>query len=104
MELVAQVYSLTESFPRHEQYGLAAQMQRAAVSVPSNIAEGHARETKPEYLRGLVFARGSLAELETQLLIAAGLKYLPPDAPVFATLKRCYRLLYGLMGSVRRRR
>ncbi len=102
MELVEQVYSLTEGFPRHEQYGLAAQMQRAAVSVPSNIAEGHARETKPEYLRCLVLARGSLAELETQLLVAVREQYLPADAPIFATLKRCYRLLHGLMASVRR--
>lgn len=103
MELVEQVYGLTEGFPRHELYGLASQMQRAAVSVPSNIAEGHAKDTRPEYLRGLMLARGSLAELETQLIIAVRVKYIPADAPIFASLRRCYRLLHGLIASVRRR-
>ena len=75
MDLVEQVYLLTQTFPRHEVYGLASQMQRAAVSVPSNIAEGHTREHLKEYLQHLSVARSSLAELETQLEIAARLKY-----------------------------
>jgi four helix bundle protein len=103
MDLVEQVYRLTEGFPKHELYGLAGQMQRAAISVPSNIAEGHARDTKQEYWRGLVCARGSMAELETQLLIAVRVNYLPGDAPIFEQLKLCYRLLYGLMQSVKKR-
>lgn len=75
MDLVEQVYVLTRTFPKHEIYGLASQMQRAAVSVPSNIAEGHAREHLKEYLQHISVARASLAELETQLEIAARLQY-----------------------------
>lgn len=76
IELVQIVYALTSKFPRSEVYGLASQMQRAAVSVPSNIAEGHARESTKEYLQHLSIAQASLAELETQLEIAKLLKYI----------------------------
>jgi four helix bundle protein len=75
MKLVEQVYVLTQAFPKHELYGLASQMQRAAVSIPSNIAEGHTREHLKEYLQHLSIARSSLAELETQLEIATRLDY-----------------------------
>ena len=75
MDLVEKVYLFTQTFPKHEVYGLASQMQRAAVSIPSNIAEGHTREHLKEYLQHLSMARSSLAELETQLEIAARLKY-----------------------------
>jgi four helix bundle protein len=75
MTLVEHVYRLTESFPRSETYGLASQMQRAVVSIPSNVAEGHARESSKEYLRHLSVAQGSLAELQTQLEIAVRLRY-----------------------------
>ena len=75
MELVESVYALTARFPRHELYGLTSQIQRAAVSVPSNIAEGHARESTKEYLQHLSIAQASLAELETQLEIARRLSY-----------------------------
>jgi len=79
MDLVEQVYLLTQAFPKHEMYGLASQMQRAAVSIPSNIAEGHTREHLKEYLQHLSIARASLAELETQLEIAARLEYCKPE-------------------------
>jgi four helix bundle protein len=79
MELVEQVYLLTQTFPKQEMYGLASQIQRAAVSVPSNIAEGHTREHSKEFLHHLSIAQASLAELETQLEIAARLKYLLPE-------------------------
>ena len=75
MDLVEQIYQLTQRFPKHERYGLASQMQRAAVSVPSNIAEGHTRAHSKEYLHHLSIARGSLAELQTQLEIARRLTY-----------------------------
>jgi four helix bundle protein len=77
IELVRIVYELTPKFPRSETYGLASQMQRAAVSIPSNIAEGHARESTKEYLQHLSIAQASLAELETQLEIARQLNYIP---------------------------
>jgi four helix bundle protein len=79
MDLVEGVYRLTQTFPKHETFGLASQIQRAAVSVPSNIAEGHTREHSKEYLHHLSMAQASLAELETQMEIAARLRYLPPE-------------------------
>ena len=79
IELVRTVYELTSKFPRHEIYGLSGQMQRAAVSVPSNIAEGHTRESTKEYLQHLSIAQASLAELETQLEIAKQLRYVSED-------------------------
>ena len=80
MDLVTQVYKLTQFFPREEQYGLTSQMRRAAVSVPSNIAEGHARESSKEYLNHLSITQGSLAELQTQIEIAARLDFAPAEA------------------------
>ena len=80
MDLVEQIYRLTQSFPREEQYGLTSQMRRAAVSVPSNIAEGHARESSKEYLNHLSIVQGSLAELQTQIEIAARLDFVTTEA------------------------
>ncbi len=79
MTLVEQIYRLSEAFPRHEIYGLTNQLRRAAVSVPSNIAEGHTREHTKEYLNHLSMAQASLAEVETQLEIAVRLKYVSPE-------------------------
>ena len=75
MDLVISVYRITATFPKSETYGLASQMQRASVSVPSNIAEGNALKQTKAYLRHLAIASGSLAELETQLEIAERLGY-----------------------------
>ena len=79
IDLVRNVYELTSHFPRSEVYGLASQMQRAAVSIPSNIAEGHARESTKEYLQHLSIAQASLAELETQLEIPKQLTYISDE-------------------------
>src|SRR5438094_309288 len=79
IDLVRNVYELTSKFPRSEVYGLASQMQRAAVSITSNIAEGHARESTKEYLQHLSIAQASLAELETQLEIAKQLNYISEE-------------------------
>ena len=76
MILVEKVYMLTHDFPKQEMYGLTSQIRRAAVSIPSNIAEGHTREHLKEYLHHLSMAQASLAELETQLEIAVRLRYL----------------------------
>lgn len=70
MRLVSGIYSITKKFPTSETYALASQMQRAAVAIPSNIAEGHRRNHKQEYIQFLGIALGSAAELETQVLIA----------------------------------
>jgi four helix bundle protein len=75
MRLTKSIYQLTASFPADEKFGLSAQMRRAAVSVPSNIAEGQARQGTREFLQFLSHASGSLAGLETQLLLSADLGY-----------------------------
>lgn len=76
MLLVEEVYRLTQVLPADERYGLASQLRRAAVSVPSNIAEGHARSSTKEYLHHVSFAFGSLAEMETQVELCKRLGYL----------------------------
>ena len=81
MDLVTQIYRVTKAFPRDELYGLQNQLRRAAVSVPSNIAEGQARFSHKEFHHFLSQARGSLVEIETQLLIARNLTYLSPTEP-----------------------
>jgi four helix bundle protein len=78
LELVEEIYRVSAGFPQHEIYGLTNQLRRAAVSVPSNIAEGHTREHTKEYLHHVSMAQASLAEIETQLEIASRLKYLSP--------------------------
>lgn len=69
-ELVASIYKLCETLPKHERFALCSQMQRAAVSIPSNIAEGYRRNNRGEYIQFLCIAAGSAAELETQLILA----------------------------------
>ncbi|MGQ9920938.1 MAG: four helix bundle protein [Desulfobacca sp.] len=76
MSLVTEIYRLTRNFPAEEMFGLVSQMRRAAVSIPSNIAEGHARASSGDFRQFLGHARGSLAELETQVQIARNLNYL----------------------------
>ena len=77
--LAVRIYKATETFPVSERYGLTSQLRRAAVSVPSNIAEGQGRLTRGEFRHFLSQARGSLLELDTQLAIAADLKYITPE-------------------------
>ncbi len=96
MRLVKLVYEATLNFPPEERLGLSQQMRRAAVSVPSNIAEGAARSGKREFANFISIARGSLSELHTQCLIAVDLCYLPQDHAAFASLERVSKLLTGL--------
>jgi four helix bundle protein len=101
MDLVVTIYRVTQSFPKSETYGLSSQMQRAAVSIPSNIAEGHSLKQTPAYLRHLAIASGSLAELETQLEISDRLGYLPPsEKDVLQQANEVGRMLFGLRNSL----
>jgi four helix bundle protein len=77
--LVKNIYRLTSKFPNDERFGIVSQMRRAAVSVPSNIAEGQARRTTPDFVRFISNAEGSLAELETQLIISVELRFCDED-------------------------
>jgi four helix bundle protein len=104
MDLVTRVYEATEAFPHKELFGLTNQIRRAAVSVPSNIAEGQGRNTTREFLRYLSMARGSLQELEMQVVIAFRLRYLedPDQAEIIALVTETGRLLSGLSRSLSR--
>lgn len=102
MRLVKMTYLVTQSFPKEELYGLTSQMRRAAVSVPSNLAEGAARSTKKEFAQFISIAKGSLSELETQMLIAAELGYITPEHDIFAHLDRVGKLLSGFHKSIAR--
>ena len=100
MTLVRTVYIFTRDFPKDEQYGLSSQLRRAAVSVPSNIAEGAARTSKREFAQFLSVARGSLAEVETQILIAKDLGYLTEDEGLLASVSALLRSISALMKSL----
>jgi four helix bundle protein len=104
MALVTQVYRATETFPRREIYGLTNQLRRAAVSVPSNIAEGKGRRSKKEYLQFLFKARGSLFEVETELEISNNLGYIGADQYVAIAEQSgsVARVLGGLIAAVER--
>jgi four helix bundle protein len=103
MLLAEAVYVATRELPKEEVYGLTAQMRRAAVSVVSNVAEGQARQTRGEFLQFLGHARGSLAELETQIILAARLSLASPTAErsLLYLIADVGRLLNGLRNSLR---
>ena len=101
MDLVTDVYAITKLFPDAEKFALASQMQRAAVSVPSNIAEGAGRESSADFTRFLVIARGSLSELETQLLISQRLGYVDDVSGLLSKIKEIFMLLKGLVRKVK---
>ena len=102
MDLVVKIYEITNQFPKSEIYGLSGQMQRAAVSIPSNIAEGQTRSHVKEFLQFLSMAQGSLAEVQTQIELAGRLRYLSAEQ-IESTLQRADSLskqLYALRNSL----
>jgi four helix bundle protein len=105
MELVEKIYHLTKEFPKEELYGLTSQVRRAAVSVPSNIAEGHTREHLKEYLHHISMAQASLAEVDTQLEIGKRLHYISAShlSSIQADLISLGKQMYSLRNSVVRK-
>ena len=103
--LVVAVYRLSGSFPKNEMYGLTSQIRRAAVSVPSNIAEGHTRESTRDYLSHISVAQASLAEVETHLEVALRLEYSaePEVRPVFEECTILGKQLYKLRDALKKR-
>ncbi len=103
MDLVEAVYRASRSFPAEERFGLASQIRRASVSVPSNIAEGYSRPGRNDYVRFLDIARGSANEIETQLLIAKRLGFVKREQliGILDLVEEVQRILKGLVNSLR---
>jgi len=103
IELVKKIYVATKGFPTDEIYGLSAQMRRSAVSIPSNIAEGKARYSRREYIQFLYIALGSVAELETQIVISKELGYLKTgvEEELFESIDHIGKMLRNLIKSLR---
>jgi len=98
IQLARLMYGLTQGFPSEEKFGIVAQMRRAAVSIPSNVAEGQARHTPGEFIQFISHAEGSLAELDTQLILSTELKFCSQSAaePVFTLFDEIRRMLNAL--------
>jgi len=105
MNLVERIYQVTRDFPKEELYGLTSQLRRAAVSVPSNIAEGNTREHLKEYLHHISIAQASLAEIDTQLEIARRLSYIRSSnlGPIQTDLSSLGKQLYSLRNSLNKK-
>ncbi|HEX8177058.1 MAG TPA: four helix bundle protein [Pyrinomonadaceae bacterium] len=103
--LVKQVYQITQKLPDEEKFGLISQMRRAAVSLPSNIAEGQARHTTGEFIQFISNAEGSLAELDTQLILAVELKYCESEDanPAFTQIYELRKMLNALRRKLQQR-
>ena len=104
IEMVKGIYLLTKRFPNEEVYGLTSQMRRAAISIPSNIAEGKSRRSKSEYVQFLYVALGSAAELETQTIIARELKYINEEQAdnFLENLNHVARMLQSLITKLQK--
>jgi four helix bundle protein len=105
MELAEHVYLLTDSFPKSETYGMTSQIRRSAISIPSNLAEGHGRTSSKEFLHFIAIAYGSICELETQLLLSHRLKYINVNdsETVLALLIETSKTIRGLQKAIKER-
>ena len=104
--LVTEVYKVSANFPHNEMYGLTSQLRRAAISVPSNIAEGQGRASSGEFIQFLCHARGSLYEVETQIIVSTNLGYISTEEAdaVIERISELGRILNGLITSLHARR
>ena len=103
LNLVEDIYKLTEDFPSSENFGLTSQLRRAAVSLPSNIAEGSSRGSTKDFIRFLNIASGSLAEIETQLVIAERIGYITFDDTLQNNIIIIRKMLYRLKQALRKK-
>jgi four helix bundle protein len=101
IELSLQIYEITKDFPREEIYSLTSQLRRAAVSVPSNVAEGAARNGDKEFIQFLYISLGSLAEVETQLIIAEKLGYINQTFTIHEKISAVKKMILGLIKYLR---
>lgn len=104
MDLVGEIYRLTKGFPDDEKFGLSSQLRRAAVSIPSNIAEGAGRGSDRDFCRFLYLARGSLTEVETQLLIAVRLNYCSTTEQLNELVQQVFAMLTKLIKRLNEQR
>ena len=102
MDLARTMYRITSALPEAERFGLTSQMRRAAISIPSNIAEGYARHSTKDYLKYLRTARGSLAELSTQYELTTSMRLLQEETAINEQLAEIDRILQGLIRSIER--
>ena len=104
-QVCLKIYTITKDFPKEETYGLTSQLRRAAVSIPSNIAEGYGRKTTPDYIRYLYIAYGSNCELETQILLSGDLEYIKSEKlkEIQEAMGEVERMLKALIKSLEKR-
>ena len=103
IDLTVAIYSITKQFPPEEKFGICSQMRRSAVSIPSNIAEGHGRSTKNDYFHFLSIARGSVCELQTQLIISEKLEFISREDNMILQnqLTEIDKMLVGVMSYLK---
>ena len=99
--MTKEIYAVSENFPKREIYGLSQQLRRAAIAIPSNIAEGYGRQHQLEYKQFLAIAYGSLCELETQYLLAVDLGYMKRTEYIETLMKEVGSMLYRMMNPIR---
>lgn len=103
LDFVVDIYTITKKFPKSEDYGISSQMRRAAISIPSNIAEGSSRNSTKDFLRFLNIASGSLAEVETQIEIAKRLNYIEDTTLISDNIESIRKMLYRLKESLKKK-
>lgn len=103
MDLVEEIYTISSKFPDNERYGLTSQIRRAAISIPSNIAEGSGRKSDKELIQFISIALGALTELETQYLIAVRLKYVDKNDELMTLILKVKQLLLGFRNYLKRK-
>lgn len=103
MSLVTRIYEVARSFPTDEKFGLTSQIKRAAISIPSNIAEGASRKSTKEFIQFLYISNGSLSELETQIELAFNLKFITNTEDIFSKIKHIRRMLINLIHALKQK-